>query len=177
MMAENPLKTALDFDDVDLDANRDGAMTEKQRLALRRKRWQILWNPGAFAFAFWVLVASYVCWNQIGKGDLLGLVVFILFVVGMGGLAIMLLSRWMTPIDSDLREGVVSGISGQVLLDVQPWPRYGITCTLRIQDVRFEIKKPVMLAFHNGEHYRVYYAAQSKTLLSADTSKKQPDRA
>lgn len=52
-MAKDLLRNALDFDDVDLDANRNGAMAPKQRLMLSRKQgWEISHTPGTYFFCF-----------------------------------------------------------------------------------------------------------------------------
>jgi hypothetical protein len=39
---------------------------------------------------------------------------------------------------------------------------------LQIGQLKFEVKFEQLRTFHDGEHYRVYYAPNSRTLLSAE---------
>ncbi len=169
-MAESLLRKALDFDDVDLDANRNGAITPKQRLMLSRKQgWQISHTPGTYFFLFSVLlIATCALWNPLSQTLLLVLVVYTALAVVISSVSLTLLMNRLIRIRIDLREGTVHTIGGQVSLDVRSPSRYNVKCSLRVQDMRFEISKAVMLAFHNGEYYRVYYTPHSKTVLSAE---------
>lgn len=164
---EHMLMQAIGFTEEDLDANREGYMSKRQRVILGSNR--TFWNtlttfaailaiPLAFLFSFCSFISAPSSSFKLGN--------MALFCLLIAGIIYFMKRKWARVID-DLRTGDVSAIEGRVKLDFADrgnWSLYSLAISGEI----FNVKKSVFLAFKNGDPYRIYYAPHSKTILSAE---------
>jgi hypothetical protein len=169
------LARALHFDAADLDANRQGYMSKRQRTRLRR------W--GCLNVAFLTIAAVFVT---------MGALIFIVFLVPrvnpslfnfwilvpLGWVVAGLLYLWYAirtwrRVNADLYKGAVAIGEGRVFLDIamiqirtQFWS--SSPYHVKVADAKFRVNRRILLAFKNDEPYCVYYAHHTRQILSAE---------
>jgi hypothetical protein len=164
---ETDLMAALHFTQADLDANRDGQLSEEQRARLYGKRiYWLLAIVGVVAFIFLInLPGVFVVF---GSGDYpppVKLLIFIGFILGCIGILVVLYDRSrLRAIAADLQDKTVEAEQGLISLETFGQNKM----TARINDIEFTLNAEAGLAFKNGDPYCLYYAPHSKTLLSAE---------
>lgn len=174
---EDRLMSKLGFSADELTANREGYMTEAQRERLCRE----LMPYGSLVMGLSIttlLIVSYflIQW-LLGLSDLndKGATLIILVIVGVIGIPGALLERGIHQRRTrlDLHKGIVKSACGLAQLEIG-WRVMGITIRTRnrhqltIDGVRFGVSENVLLAFHAGTSYCVYYAPHQKIILSAE---------
>ncbi len=155
------LMTALNFSEEDLTENREGRLTIAQRKKLEayRNGWTGL-RVLCFALAAF---ASGVAFAE--NLDALIVVIWVIYTL------FYFYSRWqLHPYLLDLQAGMVRMQEGRVKLDVNHHDAVGSKDEYIVSMVnkRFNVKKPVFDAFVNAHAYRVYFATNSKELISAE---------
>jgi F0F1-type ATP synthase assembly protein I len=170
---------AIGFTYADLDANRGGYMTKKQRAALSQER-RILFSTVAIIIAGAVILHLIVLSINSMKSDaiLYGILGFLILFLPPVSLA---LFAWFQRrrLNADLYKGTVYVVEGVISLHVRRHGDYGyfinrnnrntvIYYYMSIQDEKFRLEKSVFDAFVDGEPYAIYYAPHSKTILSAE---------
>jgi hypothetical protein len=169
-MAASALMNAFGFTAADLSANREGRITDSQIGKLRSMRIGASILPGVFVFASAALLqvtlrdyggqyAPQNAWLRIlGAGALV--LVCIVFAV----------LRWWR-ISVDLNAGNVRTVRGKVSLGA-PMTRnigyYGTGYRLTVNDIGFIIPSNARSAITDGKIYHVYYAPQSRVILSIE---------
>ncbi len=163
-MLDQDLMDAIGFTADDLKTNRSGTISPKQRLVLRRK----LIRGWHWAYALTSLLLAGTALVAIGRGDTSGLV---WGTVGAGLLAVVtvfsLVLRW-TQVRTDLETGDIIAVSGKL-----SGALHRTECYLQVGGIRFDVSRAIFRAFDMGEHYLVYYASNSKIILSAEPIKAQ----
>jgi hypothetical protein len=171
---------AIGFTYDDLDANRGGYMSKKQRAALSKERQFLLYTITIGVVGIAILYAIILLRNVIEGREIsynIVLIAFIFFVPVLG-----FLFTWFkrNQLNADLYKGTVYVVEGVISLHVKRLGDYGFIMTMRndrnqaiyydlyIQDEKFRVEKPVFEAFVDGEPYAIYYTPHSKTILSAE---------
>ena len=159
----NPLMAALKFDEDDLAVNRAGNVSEGQYRRLRNQRDALLW-PFAGLLVIGG-VGGVIGFARVDPDS--GLVIWIIFViVAVGFVGTVLFLTWIN-LAKDLGGGYVAAIEGRVQLDVKGKGNI-IRYTVGIDYQFFPVDKATFLAFKNGDPYRIYFAPNTKTILSAE---------
>jgi hypothetical protein len=158
------LSLRLNFNAEDLAANRAGRMTEKQVKLLEIKRIPLMqraWIVGflsSLAIIAWLLQLSAAIASSSRTAPVL-LFAFLLGLAGMG-LSAFILYRTITAINEDIAVKQVQKVSGQ--------PKSSQTPRLIIGDLPLAVTPEVFIHFKPHEYYTVYYAPNSKIVLSAE---------
>jgi hypothetical protein len=165
-LPDDRLMDALDFDADDLAANRAGELSPRQRLRLTHQRRLQGWLL-TLGLAMTLIALVLVLRVRLG-----GALVFwvggavTLWALGFG--PAQSLFRWLG-YDRDVKRGVVRSAEGRLTLSVKPGRRASQTLTIGGQSWELgPLPKRVFQAFEHGAAYRLYYAAGSRTILSAE---------
>jgi hypothetical protein len=161
---EMTLERALDFNQLDLEANRRGEMTMRQlgRLNVDNLLMKVLFlalfatpfyytltNTGSEA---WTITALFNRFLQIG---------FVFACVWF------LIYRSFAPYQADKKAGRAEAIQGPIRLEITSFGNRQ-SYFVHIGDQRFSIPREALLILKNGEIYTLYYAPASRMLLSAE---------
>ena len=164
---ETDLMAALNFTEADLDANRDGQLSEEQRARLYGKRiYWLLAIAGVVVLVFLVnLPGVFVIFGSDDYPPPADILIFTGLIMGcIGILAVLYTRSGLRAIAADLQEKTVEAVQGQIKLE--PFGEGSIM--LRVLDRVFSVSDRTGFAFKNGDPYCLYYAPHSKTLLSAE---------
>ncbi len=167
LATQKTLMTALGFNEDDLEANRGGYMSKRQRAVLSRERsgWlnRIAIMIVAIAGFFVFMILSDLLQSGIRENVLGGLSL-------AGGVAALYMAYMRSRLNNDLHKGDVFVVDGTVSLYIEktrnqfmPYNYY-----LSVENRHFKIERPVHDAFTDGEPYAIYYAPFSKKILSAE---------
>lgn len=159
------LQTALRFSPADLQANRQGKLSQRQAarmLALRRR------NSALAAPLFLLLVCAatallyggQVGGNRLLSGTGFGLIVLNALLSGFVG------RSWMR-IGSDLRAGAVEVLAGDVERVLRRG-RAGDNYLLRIDGASLFVSREVFRGFEHEAPYHIYRTSHARVLLSAE---------
>jgi len=157
---EEVLMAALKFTEGDLAANMGGRLSAAQVTQFKQRR-STYASFSALLFgtvAAAMMLISAVLFNGIVILLACGLL-FALSGLLVGAVPVLNINR-------DLRLSVQM-VEGRVDLDTTP-ARNSASYTVKVDDKKFKVKKRAFLAFKNGDPYRIYYTAHTKTILSAD---------
>ena len=161
---EERLMDALRFDEDDLEANEAGYLSERQLKRLKSMR-----TSAALALIILALLFSSVFLFLASRsGSVSGALPFL----GVGSLLLVVLflvyrSR-VYPLASDLRENETLASEGRIDLSLKHQQQNRIEYFVRVNEMRFRVKKETFFALKNGDPYRIYYAPRSKQILSAE---------
>jgi hypothetical protein len=171
-MDNSNLKIAFRFDNEDLDANRNGYMTKKQRIRLLNKRWDRIAPYAGFAaflvFIFGCSLTSSGFSSRPINNTLSMLGLFFFIFAPMIGVLILFAYRELRRIKADLYKGDISIAWGRARLDIMDHGRGPARYKLSLEGIEFDISKAQLLALRHGERYRVFYAPNSKVILSVE---------
>jgi hypothetical protein len=167
------LMGAFNFTPADLDANQHGYMSKEQRPNLRkahlRKLRLSLIIIGICASVLLLALVALVF--RLGKPpeSPLGLACALVALTTMTmTISLGTFHDWRQ-FDADLRKGEVSSISGRVSLRILGGSHPNVTCRLRIQSMELSVSEDQLLALKDGESYRVFFAPNSKVILSVES--------
>jgi hypothetical protein len=171
LAAQKALMNAIGFNEDDLDANRGGYMSKKQRATLSRERsgWLneitiiVVLLAGLFVF---LVLSTILSGGQFGTS-----VMAFGAIALVGGVAALYIGYLRSRLDSDLHKGDVFVVDGAVSLFIDEKQYNQITVYsyyMRVQDQRFKIERSVYDAFTDHEPYAIYYAPFSKKILSVE---------
>jgi hypothetical protein len=141
------------FDAETLAANRDGKLTDAQRTYLKFHAWRVFWESFWYSAVVWMpllfFVFSFIC---------------IPLFIGLIWLLIILMTvlSWNES-QEDLRLKRVSSVAGTVR-----WYRSKYKQALIVKGLSFEMSAKDYLLFRDGARYQIYFARQTKCLLSAE---------
>jgi hypothetical protein len=168
-MAEHILMLALDVTASDLEANRAGKLSEKQRRLLAKSGKELFWGLTIIGF-FIGLLLFYVRIQKfsVQSGVWLMLVGWLCFT--LIGLAILIFNKWVG------RSAKVYQAEG--LISFYTWGRHGQHRVLVVGQAEFplalEIGKKSWFEFrelfkaHSQQRFRVYYAKPGNIPLSLE---------
>lgn len=168
------LMNALKFSDAELKANRAGYLTQAQRLAMqRRQRWQAVftWSMAAFiAFTMW-LVGSSVSDFFVRKMGNIGLILPLLIFAALMVMFVWMAFKFQSQTKADLYKGHVSSINGRV--QRHTYVVYTGKTAYRVYELHvmgevFRVSGKVYNAFVDDGSYDIFYAPNTRTLLSAE---------
>jgi hypothetical protein len=149
---EDILMAAVGFTDKDLAANQRSEFSETQIERLTE-----IYNENLV----WLSVATVLIIVGLGLARWFHIVVLPLAV--LGGLVFFgCFPPWRVA-SQDLRNSRVEAVEGYATLDVRE-----TQFVVKIEEMEFQVNKETFLAFKNGEPYRVFYAPNSKRILSAE---------
>ena len=159
------LMAALGFSEADLEANRRGALSSTQAARLQSSRQRQL-AIALFAFVSLVIGATVLIYAGQRSGN---------SVLGLAGAALILINavivgmmgRGYMRAGGDLRPGSVEALAGEVERVLRR-DRQGDNYLIRIDGASLVVTKEVFLGFRHQASYRVYRAAHSGLLLSAE---------
>jgi hypothetical protein len=161
------LMAAIGFTEEDLQANREGYLTKKQRRELNDDRtlWKIFFAltiPTFLIGTLWVILDGiYFKYTIINRIEMMSLLW--VFVLGIG----FYIWRKIKKYNLDLHKGDVQAVQGIVQLGeggnsgVRRYYCY-------IQGISWSINLFTHASFKAGDPYAIYYAPHSKTLLSTE---------
>lgn len=174
---EDRLMSKLGFTADELTANREGYMTEAQRERLRRELIPYGSLVMGLSITVLLIVSYFVIQWLLGLSDLNdnGAFLIILVIAGVICIPLAMLESGIHQRRTrlDLHKGIVKSACGPAQLEIG-WRVLGIklrtrnTHQLLIGGMRFAVSENVLLAFHDGTSYCVYYAPHRKILLSAE---------
>lgn len=159
MVFDSLLVSNLNFTPEDLEANRDGVMTERQRIALEARAAP---KSHAFtgAFILWGLITLGAVDSSISTTDkMLVSIVSLLLVATVAGAY----SEWANKFFNDAEDGVVRELTGRVILDTNA---NRTRFTLTIGYMTFKLDRQAYLRFRHLDTYTIYYAPGSHIILS-----------
>lgn len=165
------LMKVIGFTEDDLDANRDGYMSKKQRGALSRERQQWLKFIAIIIGGTSVLYTLFLLKSIIRGDQFPDNILIIAFICLAAALMSMYMGFKRSRVNADLRKGDVYIAEGLISLYIQKIQNGQLVFYIYhadIQQQRFKLEKTVYDAFVNGEPYAIYYAPNSKTILSAE---------
>ncbi len=159
---EHMLMDAIGFTEEDLEANRQGIITDAQKVHFRRE-----YQKSAFAFLPALVILAFFTIGLLSSGLLFiqpGSIVlpFLFFIVYLAYLS----WRRQQAVDA-IRRGNLESVEGRIQLNTTASNSRQLF-TISVQNQKFNIKKNVFLAFKNGDPYVIYYVPRSKSILSAE---------
>jgi len=162
------LMSLVGFTSLDLAANRDGKLSQKQRARLR--------PPRIGGLALLVLLAHVALILALLGGIALltgrwELLVVALLVAGLAGLPVVLANNeaFVRPLlAKDLSAGRVAAACGPLARQMQTGraTRYYVI----VEGVRVEVPRRAFGMFREGVDYCLYYLPESRTLLSVEVA-------
>ncbi len=156
MMHPNPYLTmmgALNFDALDLYANRRGELSERQKHLLQKQALE-----RARTWVVILLLAMIVSWLANARLVVAGLVVVLMVALVSG----------VQRLHADLT-GRVQRMHGRlsVVRRVRLLP-FGLHHYVLVNDECFRVSQQMQRAFEQGSRYRVFYAPASRVILAAE---------
>lgn len=167
------LMKALKFTDADLKANREGHMTNPQRQRLRRQQmWQALgmWTLAGFMAFTVILIGSFSTFKTDRMMNI-GVMLPVAMFIGLVMLFVWMAFQYQAKTKADLHKGLVQHITGSmyrrtyVVYTGKTFVRY---YELHLGGEVFKVSCRVYNAFIDGGGYDLFYAPNTKALLSAD---------
>lgn len=161
------LMAAMNFNETDLQANRQGRLSLAQtaRIKAMRRRHILM---AAVLFLAMVLVATLlIFFGQRSQNTILSAAGGLLTVVNalaMGGLG-----RVCIRAGGDLRTGGIEALGGEVERTLRRG-RQGDNYLLRIDGASLVVTQDIFLAFKHNAPYRIYRTRLSRLLLSAESA-------
>ncbi len=156
------LMEALNFDETDLAANREGRFSQDQYEDLSRR-----WRTMLIAMAFLVIFSPVMCILTIivhehnsASRDFNAY----LFAAMAAAFGCLLIASNYKRVKADLDGAEVRIVEGRVSLDVKS----NQDLSIRIRNQKFRVKKEVFLAFKNGDPYVIYYTPNTRAILSVE---------
>ena len=161
------LMLALGFSEADLEANRRGALSASQAARLRASRRRQL-AAGMLLFAGLVVAATtFIYLGQANGNAILGWAGALLILINAVVVGVM--ARAYMRVGGDLRPGNVQVLAGQVERVLRRG-RQADNYLIRIDGASLAVSKEVFLSFRHEAPYRLYRAARSGALLSAEAN-------
>ncbi|HEX2908355.1 MAG TPA: hypothetical protein VHO69_15895 [Phototrophicaceae bacterium] len=161
------LMDVIRFNDEDLEANRDGYMTQRQRSRLNDERFSFK-LMGVLALVACPIFSIAAIIDGIQRHDTVASRVGIIGLICLvtAGITLYTWLRWRR-FDRDLSKGEVAATQGLVRLGMSDRSR-STTYMVTVDYVTLNISKRTFFTFKNGDPYCLYYTPYSRTLLSAE---------
>jgi hypothetical protein len=158
------LSSALGFTADDLAANREGRLSAAQQERLRRasRRFLVIGIISIIAIGLGAAVLIFIA--QQNNSAILYLIGVVLTIVNAAIVGLLVQNRLRSQSDLSHPVRVDEGIVNRTLRISGRTPAY----ILKLKDERIIVNKPTFNAFIEGAVYRLYRAASSKAVLSAE---------
>ena len=165
-MSSVELMAAAKFDESDLIINRQGYLSEKQQVKLRRDQLKFMLFAGILvAGCLWgfLSLGIDISAGQPSTGKIAGLAVLatvaLIFIVYAR-------EKWRY-LSQDLAKDVVASVSGKASLRLIPEGR-NLTYRLKVNDVKLDTSWKIYRCIERGKLYRIYYTPKSRQILSIE---------
>lgn len=157
------LMSALKFDESDLDLNSQGLLSNPQIAVLRGQR--TLYGMGTLA----MMAAFIIYFRLLGLSAFSGELCFVTIMLGLLGALYLhvAFTGWFNAYQ-DVKKGHAEMVAGHTTMEIKSAGKGGVHYLVTVDDIEFRVDKPAFLAFKNGEPYRVFYAPNTKKILSAE---------
>ena len=173
---QTKLMAKFDFTPEDLDTNRRGYMSERQRFRLRWKSRIRVAIYTVMAMLF-VAIVCYFLLIAAGRGN--GTTRLTALGIGCSSIYLLVVAIASTVnawrVRRDLRESRVSNILGHIVFALAPGSKssntwYGWARERRLYSPPINLELPwgAENAFEDGKIYRIFYALYSKVVLSVE---------
>jgi len=167
------LAEALHFSEDELDLNREGQLSDRQRDELLSIAHQIK-SLELLVYLISPIVILFVILDGIRLGDTLSSRAVMLGVVGLTAYGIVaVVNRYMAHYQFDAEDDIVSAVQGHILLDIRRQSRNSAVYVVRVSGEAFNVGKEVFFAFKNGDPYALYYVSRTRRLLSAEALRQE----
>jgi hypothetical protein len=169
--ADGDLAVGLHFNNNDLNSNRRGKISERQRKRLAQKGKNLRHNFVNAAIFFSIIFVPLGLIGLLALDNFTNTGVFLLFLLvafvtsltPFGIILYMGYSEWKV-IKAELKEGRVKAKKGKVILH----PVGGGQCPITIGRSRFKLHYQAYLRFRHLDPYIIYYTPKSRIILSAE---------
>lgn len=162
------LADTIGFNDDELEQNRDGYLSERQREELltdaQSRSTVMIVVTLALGIAAVIAVLDSLRMNIPYTGHPILLIIFAFVEIGAFAQFGLPIPRYR----QDAAGVAADSVQGHVRLSIGGNSRKRIIYTITIGGIRFAVGKPILLAFKNDEPYAVYFAPRSRKLLSAE---------
>ncbi len=160
------LAWALDFSEDDLQANRQGKLSEMQIYHLRLRRQRAVLTGLAIIFLF-VLSATGLLF--LGRTQDSAILTILGIGVTLGNAAMTgIFARYWLRINADIRQGKVRAITGRLERVVKPVTRRVVNMLIRVEDYETIVTKEAFDSFAHLQPYTLYVTSYTGALLSAE---------
>ena len=159
------LMAAMNFTEADLQANRQGHLSQAQADRLKRMRRRYVLMAAVLFLGLALAATALIFLGQQNRNVILSAAGGLLTVINavlMGGMG-----RSYMRIDSDLRGGGVETLAGEVERALRRGRQHDYYL-LRIDGVSLAVTQDIFLAFQHEAPYRIYRTRLSGALLSAE---------
>lgn len=161
------LAWALDFDEDDLQANRQGKLSEMQNYRLRLRRQRAILIGLVIIFLF-VLSATGLLF--LGRTQDSAILTILGIGVTLGNAAMTgIFARYWLRINADIRQGNVRAITGTLERVVKPVTRRVVNMLVRVDDYETIVTKEAFDSFAHLQPYTLYVTSYTGALLSAES--------
>ena len=164
-MTPGALMAAMNFTEADLQANRQGHLSQAQADRLKRMRRRHVLMAAVLFLALALAATALIFLGQQNRNVILSAAGGLLTVINavlMGGMG-----RSYMRIDSDLRGGGVETLAGEVERTLRRGRQHDYYL-LRIDGASLAVTQDIFLAFQHKAPYRIYRTRLSGALLSAE---------
>jgi hypothetical protein len=160
------------FNADDLEANRNGALSDAQIEALRKDRIRVTLFAYFLSGVIALLLGGFI---MLGIGKLKDGPIAIVFLLMIGVICFTFAtgavrSFWRT-MNAIINDGHVESVTGPIDLAIDE-ANYGRSGTVQykvtVAGYTFKVSKDTLLQLKNGEVYTVYFTPQLRTFLSAE---------
>lgn len=158
------LMAALNFTEIDLNANRTGDISLAQADRLRRTWQRTLATSLAVLIGVGLAAALFLYFGQRQQTFILSFIGIVLTVVNAYVMGRLVQARFRYTGDRRPPVIVQDGVIERVLRVVGRGRLY----LLKIDGRELYVTRPIFNAFEDGKRYRLYRAPASKTILSAE---------
>ena len=150
----------------DLDANRQGKLSEMQNYHLRVRRQQAILTGASLIFLFIISATVLIFLGRRQESS-------ILTIIGIGvtlGNAAMtgIFARYWLRINADIQRGKVHTITGTLERVVKPVTRRVVNMMIRVEGFETIVNKEVFESFNHKQPYKLYTTPYTGSLLSAE---------
>jgi hypothetical protein len=165
--AKHVLQDALHFTPKDVEDNREGWISDSQRMRMsnERKKWMLVNIVTAAIYGIFLVTIIRSNPTNIIPSDGVGTIILLTILAApifLGSLV-----KWIQLLWDELGKRVQI-IEGNIQLDIVKRGKGRIVYKLAVEDVQFEVSKTAFLAFKNRDQYCVYYAPHSRTIVAAE---------
>lgn len=169
-MANAQLMHYFDFNETDLEANRNGVLSEKQSARLERERNQFKASARVVGIIIGIgsllLLAIIIALGLLDHSQFLEIVIPLLFVAPLGFAAFLISGRFnVAPFTVRRLEGPVH--LGTSLQPARRSARRG-RFALQVDGHAFTVDPELSKVIRDGDRYRVYYASDWEDILSIE---------
>lgn len=164
-MTPGALMAAMNFTEADLQANRQGHLSQSQSDRLKRMRRRHVLMAAVLFLGLALAATALIFLGQQNRNVILSAAGGLLTVINavlMGGMG-----RSYMRIDSDLRGGGVETLAGEVERTLRRGRQHD-HYLLRIDGASLAVTQDIFLAFQHKAPYRIYRTRLSGALLSAE---------